>query len=61
MKKDVDIVDEINSSLFETWEVKKKRLKKDLEVRDLFESCSGMVMFYLRAVVTFNVKKNSLA
>lgn len=62
MKKDVNLIDDINSKLYETWEIKKKFLKKpDLEVSDLFESCSEIVMYYLRSVLTFNVKKTSLA
>lgn len=62
MKKDVNLIDEINSKLFETWEVKKNYLKKsNLLVEDLFENSSEMVMYYLRSVLTFNIKKTSLA
>jgi hypothetical protein len=62
MKKDTEIVDDINSSLYECWESKKMFFKKqNLELKDLFESCSEMVMYYFRAVVIFNVKKTSLA
>ena len=62
MKKDPTIIDEINVSLCESWENKKARLQKpELEIMSLFESCSDMVMYYLRSVITFNVKKTSLA
>lgn len=62
MKKDPQIVDDINSSLFECWEAKKRLFQKEgLQLKELFESCSEMVMYYFRAVVIFNVKKTSLA
>ena len=62
MKKDKNLVDVVNSSLLETWAAKKNFFKKtNLEIKNLFQSCSDMVMFYFRAVVIFNVKKTSLA
>lgn len=62
MKKNASIVDEINSALFESWEAKKRLFKKpSLEVTSLFGSCAEMVMYYLRCVVSFNIKKTSLA
>ena len=62
MKKDDAVINDFYGEIETVWDKKKVIFgaPKNLEIKQYFTSCSEIVIYFIRSVITFNIHKTSL-